>query len=438
MIVILALGCLLATGCAQATKPLTTPGEAVVKQADISGYVTDTKGNALISQIVLSNEDYRVRVNTDLLGRFSAELPLGEYTMEITKGSEYERKTETVSIFDRKTKDLGGFVLRRLYSSNCIAGDLHQHSVYSFDGTNSPAEILLSDLSTGLGFGMITDHNDIRAYNEFASAQLDGFVPIAGVEITTDRGHYNAFEFRSLVDTDVSHGAADVERIIETVRQDADAILQINHPVRPEFQFEDWSLAQKFDTMELWNGKSMPPYVAGTPNAQTLQKWYELLNAGIYLPATAGSDNHDIGGNRMFAADSFASDDERWFNENMYSGAPRTFVYAAANAADILKAITQGNSFLTNNPLAYLEVGGATPGNSVAAGELEIRIRLESNRALTAYSLVVNGQALQSETIGGLTAERTIRAALQAGDWVVLTVRGEGGDYAITNPVFIR
>ena len=103
-----------------------------------------------------------------------------------------------------------------------------------------------------------------------------------------------------------------------------------------------------------------------------------------------------------------------------------------------MKAITQGNSFLTNNPLAYLEVGGATPGNSVAAGELEIHIRLESNRALTAYSLVKNGQELQSETIDGLTAERTIRAALQAGDWVVLTVRGEGGDYAITNPVFIR
>ena len=34
-----------------------------------------------------------------------------------------------------------GFVLQRLYDSDCIAGDLHQHSAYSFDGSNSPAEM---------------------------------------------------------------------------------------------------------------------------------------------------------------------------------------------------------------------------------------------------------------------------------------------------------
>ena len=144
MLAIFALSCLLAAGCAQAKEPLTTPSEPVAKQADISGYVTDENANALISQIVLSNEAYRVRVNTDLLGRFSAELPLGDYTMEITKGSEYERKTESISLLDRKTKDLGGFVLQRLYDSDCIAGDLHQHSAYSFDGSNSPAEIFHS------------------------------------------------------------------------------------------------------------------------------------------------------------------------------------------------------------------------------------------------------------------------------------------------------
>lgn len=438
MIALIALGCLLAAGCARMSTQAAPTPEPVVKEANVSGYVTDATGNALISQVIFSNEQTRIRVNTDLLGRFSAQLPLGDYTLELTKGSLYERRTEHISVLDRKAKDLGGFVLRRLYDSPCIAGDLHQHSVYSFDGTNSPAEILLSDLAAGLGFGMITDHNDTRAYNEFQSGEVEGFVPISGIEITTDRGHYNAFNFRELVDSDVTNGEEDIRRIIDTVRQDADAVLQINHPVRPEFSFEDWSLAEQFDTIELWNGKSMPPYVAGSPNEQTLQKWYELLNDGVYLPATAGSDNHDIAGNRMFATDSYASDDERWFMENMFSGSPRTYVYAEADAASILSAITKGHSFLTNNPLVYLEIGGAKPGESVAAGALEIHIRLESNRQLSGFSLVKNGETLKSETISGLTAERTFRETLSAGDWIVLTVRGENGDFAITNPVFIQ
>lgn len=438
MIALIALGCLLTAGCAMLSQQSATTPEPIIKEANVSGYVTDTEGNALISQVILSNDQVRIRINTDLLGHFSAQLPLGEYSLELTKGSEYERKTEHISVLDRKAKDLGGLVLRRLYDTGYIAGDLHQHSIYSFDGTNNPAEILLSDLAAGLGFGIITDHNDIRAFNEFQSAQIDGFVPISGIEITTDRGHFNAINFHALVDTDISDGVKDIERIIQTVQEDADAILQINHPVRPEFQFEDWALVEQFDTIELWNGKSMPPYVAGSPNEQTLLKWYSLLNEGIYLPATAGSDNHDIGGNRMFATDSYASDDERWFTENMFSGSPRTYVFAEPDSASILSAITQGHSFLTNNPLVYLEIDGAIPGETVTAGELEIHIKLESNRALSEFSLVKNGKVLRSEAISGMTAELIFTETLSAGDWIVLTVCGENGDYAITNPVFIK
>ncbi len=422
-------------GCSAAA--VNAGSDATVKQAAVSGTVSAADGSALIAQVVITGESSLVRVNTDLLGRFSVVLPLGSYTFEITKGSEYERKTVQVEVLDRKAKYLGNYQLEKLYDTEWIAGDLHQHSVYSFDASDSPADILLSDISAGLGFGVITDHNEIRANAEFLSASPYGFVPMAGIEITTDRGHYNAFNYSSVVDIDVSNGAADIQRIIDEVRKDGDALLQINHPMRGEFAFEDWALAEEFDTMEVWNGKSMPPYVEGDANCLTKQKWYSMLNAGIYLPATAGSDNHDISGNKMFASDTYGSDDERYFMTSMYSGSPRTYVYAQPDAQSILAAICEGHSFLTNNPLAFLDVEGAIPGQSVPAGELHIHVLTESNRTLTHYAVIKNGEVLYEEDVSGMTAEHALAVSLETGDWVVLEVRGENGDYALTNPVFI-
>lgn len=436
VILLFALLILSLCGCGAAAAD--NEGDAAVRQATVSGTVCGANGKALIAQVVIFGAEGITRINTDMLGRFSVVLPLGEYTFEITKGSEYERKTVQIQVQDRKAKYLGSYELKKLYETDWIAGDLHQHSVYSFDATDSPAEILLSDLAAGLGYGVITDHNDVRANAEFQSASLDGFIPLAGVEITTDRGHYNAFNYSSVVDTTVSNGAADIQRIIGEVRADSGAVLQINHPMRGEFSFEDWALAEEFDTIEVWNGKSMPPYVKGDSNFQTLQKWYSLLNAGIYIPATAGSDNHDISGNKMFASDTYGSDDERYFMTSMYSGSPRTYVYAQPDSQSILAAICAGNSFLTNNPLAFLDVEGAIPGQSVPAGERDIHVLVESNRRLLHYTLIKNGEVLYEADASGLTIEKTVSVSLQAGDWVVLEVRGENGDYALTNPVFIN
>lgn len=412
----------------------------IVKEATVAGTVTGADGKALIAQLVFTGEDFSARINTDMLGRYEIVLPLGEYRCEITKGSEYERKTVPVQVIDRRAKYMEAVTLRKLYDTRWIAGDLHQHSVYSFDAKDSPADILLSDLSAGLRFGAITDHNEIRANAEFMNASMEGFIPLAGIEITTDRGHYNAINFSRVVDSDVSHGGADIRRIVTEVRKDDDAYLQINHPLRDElFDFQDWEMIEAFDGFEVWNGKGMPPYVEGESNYMTLHKWYELLNEGIYLPATAGSDNHDITGNKMFATDTYASDDERYFMTNMYSGSPRNYIYCEGTSpGDVLAAIRNGHSFLTNNPLAYLDIGGMIPGQSIEAGRRDIHILIESNRRITSYRIIKNGTVLYEENATGLTAEDTFSADLQAGDWVILEVLGEAGDYAMTNPVFIH
>ncbi len=409
------------------------------KAATVSGMVADDAGLGLVSQVIFTGDSLLRRVNTDILGRFSLRLPLGEYTMEITKGSEYERLTVPVNVEDRKAKYLGAFTLRKLYETDWLAGDLHQHSVYSFDGKNSPAEIVLSDLAAGLSFGVLSDHNDVRGNAEYLTAARYGFLPIAGVEITTDRGHYNAIHCNEAIDWSTANGAADVSRIIGAVHAVPGALLQINHPTRAEFPFVDAELAPLFDLYELWNGKRAAPYVENEPNALALQEWFALLNAGVFLPATAGSDNHDTDGNLLFTSAETMSPDELYYQTSMYSGMPRTYAYAPEKTAEaVLAALANGHSFLTNNPLAYFTVNGAMPGETAQAGDCVLRVHLKSNRGLTAYRIYVNGELWLTEAVSGMEVEAEHSAALAAGDWAVLMALGEFGDCAITNPVFIE
>ena len=259
------------------------------------------------------------------------------------------------------------------------------------------------------------------------------------MEITTDRGHFNAINFSADLDVSVANGAQDVQRIANAVHDIPGALIQINHPTRTEFAFADTQLAPLFDTYELWNGKRAAPYVQGEPNYEAMQAWFSMLNDGLYLPATAGSDNHDIDGNLLFVSPDGLSDDDRYYMTSMYSGMPRLYVYAPEKTADaVLAAILAGNSFLTNNPLAFLDVDGFIPGQTAAAGDCQVHVTLQSNRDLLSYSLVVNGETRADVSVGGLEYSGTHGMALYAGDWVVLTVRGVNGDYAISNPVFIE
>ena len=426
--------------CFMALSYIVSPALAATeKTAAVSGTVAGADGSGLIAQVLVTGEDYQTRINTDMLGRFSLRLPLGEYQIELSKGSEYERSIVPVSVADRRAQYLGILTLQRLYQTDWLAGDLHQHSVYSFDGRNSPAEIVLSDLAMGLSFGVLTDHNDLRGNPEYASATLNGFIPIMGMEITTDRGHFNAIHFNADLDVSVQNGESDVRRIVQAVHTVPGALLQINHPTRTEFAFVDTQLTSLFDVYELWNGKRAAPYVEGEPNFQAVQTWFDMLADGLYLPATAGSDNHDINGNLLFVSPDELSDDGRWYMTAMFSGMPRLYVFAPERTADaVLRAIGAGNSFLTNNPLAFVDVDGAIPGQTTSAGDCQVGVTLQSNRPLLSYTLIVNGVAQVHVSIDGLTFTDTHTLPLHAGDWVVLTVRGVNGDYAISNPVFIK
>lgn len=138
-----------------------------------------------------------------------------------------------------------------------IAGDLHHHSVYSsrlYGGTDpvteSPQEVCNSMMASGLGYGALSDHHNTLNHKEWSSVQQI---------------------------------------------KDLGGMPQLNHPTdrqtaiswNPEYM----DIITIFETMEIWNGSK--PMIQGTSSADAVKLWIELLEKGIYLPATTGSDTYN-------------------------------------------------------------------------------------------------------------------------------------------------
>ncbi|NUT32101.1 MAG: PHP domain-containing protein [Hamadaea sp.] len=74
-----------------------------------------------------------------------------------------------------------------------LAGDFHAHTVHS-DGASTVAELAALAVSRGLDFLAVTDHNTVSHHPELPGVSAAyGIDLIPGQEVTTDRGHANAF-----------------------------------------------------------------------------------------------------------------------------------------------------------------------------------------------------------------------------------------------------
>ncbi|NUT01956.1 MAG: CehA/McbA family metallohydrolase [Hamadaea sp.] len=106
-----------------------------------------------------------------------------------------------------------------------LAGDLHSHTVHS-DGILTVPELAALAVERGLDFLAVTDHNTVSHHPELAAAGRHyGIDLIPGQEVTTDRGHANAWGPIGWVDF-----RRPVDEWVAAVEHDG-GILSINHPL---------------------------------------------------------------------------------------------------------------------------------------------------------------------------------------------------------------
>lgn len=400
-----------------------------------------------------------IRDMTGFDGTLHRYLPEGRYFIEVSKGSEYEIITDYLEIkkdgLEKRNYGLNRFI--DLEKMGWIAGDNHHHSIYSSpafggddDVVESPEEIANSMMAMGLGYGALSDHHNVLGHKAWQALKRDDFLPIISKEISTSNGHVMAMG----VDIDVIYNIPQPEdrtdeylrsefvRITDIIKEKG-GLAQINHPrdlqkaISWNPAFED--LLNIFETMEIWNGSN--PMMPGSTNNKARTLWHKCMKRGLYLPATTGSDTHNICAddyhllydeildirdliqlNTQELSEKYPEEVrvfsmiferllpilEKWAETNLTSGGVRTYVNLAAKDGKmkdrtpkaVMEALRQGHSFLTNGPILITSVDGKGPGEvleekSEDDRNLKIDIKLCSARPVSKLQICTESKVVK-------------------------------------------
>ena len=163
----------------------------------------------------------------------------------------------------------------------------------------------------------------------------------------------------------------------------------------------------------------------------TAEVWYRLLNIGVPVAPSAGTD--------------VMTD----FYRTMAVGTTRVYAWTgdAVNWPAYLTAWREGRSFVTNGPLLDFKVEGSRPGGVVQGGVAQWNLDLRSASAVSYVEIIVNGEIVWSSEGLSQAGEHSYSGKLElpVGGWVA--ARATGGEtswpsmadvpYGHTSPIWI-
>jgi len=212
-----------------------------------------------------------------------------------------------------------GEALRNLPSTSGLrwfAGDFHAHTLHS-DGSLSIRQLAAEAVAAGLDFLAVTDHNTVSHHAHLPGVSSEyGLTLLPGQEVTTARGHANAFgsipwvDFRRHPQTWVDH-----------VR-DHGGVLSLNHPVSGDCSWQ-WHLERKPGHAEIMHSSWQ-----ADPADTSIWSWWNAWGGASAAPL-GGSDFHAYGEGNMV-------------------GTPTTWVAAEDSSVEsILEGVKAGRTALS-------------------------------------------------------------------------------------------
>lgn len=317
-------------------------------------------------------------------------------------------------------------------------GDFHAHSGHS-DGRTSgpdgsrlrvpPHHLFDAASRAGLDFVTLSDHNTASHWADVDRLQplYPRLLLLHAREITTYRGHMNAFGESRFVDFRLTPGRA-VRDLAGELRA-AGAFVSINHPERPDdescmgcgWNDRDDATLRQVDAVEIVNGDA-----ADEPSGWSV--WAEMLTRGHRVVPIGGSDEHtpdEIADRRV--------------------GVPATVVFAQElSERALLQGLKAGRVYvrtrgLTGPELDFHAVRGAdraAMGEAVAAGPLVLHVAT-SAAAGQSISWIRNG-AVVATTALAADGSASTRLEGRPGDWVSVILRDERGPTVFSNAIHVR
>jgi hypothetical protein len=298
-------------------------------------------------------------------------------------------------------------------------GDLHGHSLHS-DGKWDVPDLVQYGLENHLDFVTLTDHNTVSGLAQMDRLASGALLTMGGTELTTYYGHALALGVRRWQEWRVGASGLTMPQLAEKVMQDGGLFI-IAHPHSIGDPYCTGCNWQYLDMMpgnarcvEIWNSV----WDGESGNEKGLRLWYDWLNAGYRMVATAGTDIHRP-----------LTDPRPGFN----------IVYAIERSEQaILDAIRKGHLYLSAGPqLEFAAAPDLMMGDCAITDTLDLHLRWQGCSKDDCIEIVVNGNT-QTTLIANLTGEHRWTLHHPDARWCIATVRSADGYMrAITNPIFM-
>ena len=343
-----------------------------------------------------------------------------------------------------------------------MAGAVHVHTTFS-DGGGTPEDVARAAKRAGLGFVVVTDHNNLDA--KPAEGYRDGILLIVGVEVSTVAGHVLGLG----VPDPAYRFSGDPRDALDDIR-DLGGVAFAAHPVsqRRDFVWTGWGLPGGWG-VELFNGDSqwraadwarllrgLAIYAVNpthallsclTPPTETMNHWTGML-AERDAAVIVGADAHQraaLSKRRAVPLPSY---------ESVFALAKNHLVLdrplsgdAAPDARAIVTALARGRSYVGIDALApaddfsFVATSGdrrRTMGDSVPLEEHPtFRVRVRAPKGARATLIRDRETVAESEAAAeeGLTLSH--EAAGPGAYRVEVRVAGHDVPWIVSNPIYL-
>ena len=387
-------------------------------------------------------------------------LPVGEYDVYVSRGTEYTLDHQQVAIRENETTFLTSTLARVVDTQGFISSDFHLHLVFAMrDGA-------IVSAAEGIDLLTATDHNILKDYSPYIrDLKLDRFMSsVVGAEVDTSFGHFNSFpmSLNQWRDRGFRKAIRTPGEFLRLLRQNpGDEIAQINHPRRltpsPDSGYFDGRLNREtsavdypyfetgFDQVEVFNAltDSADEHRGRTPLVdQKLKDWYSFLNRGVLITGVANTDAH------------------RYPSE--LPGYPRNYVLSETDnpweidADQVVQGLKNRASTASFGPYIQFTANGAPVGSMITDRDGTVSLSVEVQAApwipVDRVELVSNGEVVETFDVAGADDQEAVRFAQEitvkpARDaWYLVIATSEGrwekpfsnfSSFSFTNPVFV-
>jgi hypothetical protein len=374
-------------------------------------------------------------------------LPVGRYSVKVWHGPEFvpairelEIRTDQVT---SETIELERWTNQRV--ENWICGESHIHANYGYGHWyNSPATVRLQCAGENLIVAncMVANSDGDGVYDrEFFLGRPD---PLSTDDTilywneefrSTIWGHMTLLNLKHLVSpifTGFDHTThpydVPTNADIADHTHDQDGLVNYTHPAHNLQDPYASAYSAKEMPIDVALGRVDSIDVMGSNHEANLPLWYRMLNCGLRLPASAGTDCFI---NRI---------------ASRLPGADRVYVHCSDELSygNWIENLRAGRTFVTNGPMLRFTVNGQEAGSVIAwtePGPLRVHGEVHAHRPIERLEVVVNGKVLatanqdEPETT---RLELTQDLPITGSVWIALRAAGSGGAFAHTSAVYVE